>query len=780
MYSNLRGDKSTEQPEPPKEETEIFWKNIWEKQKKHNETASWLKDLEIQNKNITQQAAQQIKEKDVKDRVRKMKSWRAPGLDKVHAFWLKKFTSLHKRMADQMNQMLQSGSHPAWLTQGRTALLIKDRSQGNIPKNYRPITCLSTTWKLFSGILAHNIQNHMNKYMNSSQKGIGNGFRGTKHQLLIDKAVIKDSKSRQTNLGMAWIDYKKAYDSVPHSWILKALQLYKVDPKTVRFIQNSMSLWKTTLTVNNKDITDVTIKCGIYQGDALSPLLFCISLNPLSQIITKSEYGYKFRNGTKINHLFYMDDIKLYAKTERDIDSLIHLSRIYSTDIGMSFGLEKCGRLIVKRGKVTTTAGIDLPEGHIDDVAEKYKYLGILQSYGNHDQEVRQKAITEYKKRVRQVLKSQLTAKHKVTAINTFAVPIIRYTAGIIEWPKEEISQLDIKTRKLFTLHGAFHPKSSTDRLYKPRKEGGRGLQSIDRAIQDEQTSLEKYVKEKSKEDRLLAEYDKQASVTRSNDNSRTERWQDKALHGKFHQNISKIADLNKSYQWLEKTNIRDNTEALIMAAQEQALKTRAIEAKIYHTRQDSKCRLCGENDETIQHIVSGCKKLAGTAYTERHNQVALIVYRKICKVYDLEVPQKWWDIPEKVTENDRAKILWDFHIQTDKKVVANQPDIVLVDKGKNSAIIIDIAVPNDFNIKDKELEKITKYQPLAEELSRLWKVKTKVIPVVVGALGALTSTHEQWLSEIPGEQDSNIIQKSALLGTAKILRRTLKLPGLW
>ena len=150
----------------------------------------------------------------------------------------------------------------------------------------------------------------------------------------------------------------------------------------------------------------MTIKCGIYQGDALSPLLFCICLYPLSDIIKKSDYGYKFKNGTKINHLFYMDDIKLYGKSEREIDSLINLTRIFSDDIGMSFGLDKCGRLVTKRGHVIRTNGIGLPDGHIDDIQEHYKYLGVLQSYGNHNEEVRTKAIREYKKRIRQILKS--------------------------------------------------------------------------------------------------------------------------------------------------------------------------------------------------------------------------------------------------------------------------------------------------------------------------------------------------------------------------------------
>ena len=167
---------------------------------------------------------------------------------------------------------------------------------------------------------------------------------------------------------MAGIDYKKAYDSVPHSWILECLKLYKISPNITSLIQNSMSHWKTTLTVNTKPITEVTIKNGIYQGDALSPLLFCISLNPLSDIIKKTKYGYSFKGKTTINHLLYMDDIKLYAKNERDIDSLIHLTRVFSNDIGMSFGLDKCGRLIAQRGMIKQTSGIKLPEGHIEDI----------------------------------------------------------------------------------------------------------------------------------------------------------------------------------------------------------------------------------------------------------------------------------------------------------------------------------------------------------------------------------------------------------------------------
>ena len=104
-------------------------------------------------------------------------------------------------------------------------------------------------------------------------------------------------------------------------------------------------------------------------------MLFSIALNPLSALLDKSTYECRFKSGTTINHLLYMDDIKLYAKNEQDIDSLMHLTRVFSSDIGITFGLAKCGRFIVNKGKVKSTSEISLRGGQIDDIDENYKYF---------------------------------------------------------------------------------------------------------------------------------------------------------------------------------------------------------------------------------------------------------------------------------------------------------------------------------------------------------------------------------------------------------------------
>jgi len=86
---------------------------------------------------------------------------------------------------------------------------------------------------------------------------------------------------------MAWIDYQKDFDRVPHSWIIKSLELIWINNKVISFIKKVMNYWKTRMGLHaeNKPIEteNLKIQCGIFQGDSLSPLLFCICLIPLTE-----------------------------------------------------------------------------------------------------------------------------------------------------------------------------------------------------------------------------------------------------------------------------------------------------------------------------------------------------------------------------------------------------------------------------------------------------------------------------------------------------------------
>ena len=106
--------------------------------------------------------------------------------------------------------------------------------------------------------------------------------------------------------------------------------------------------------------------------------------------------------------------------------------------------------------------------------------------------------------------------------------------------------------------------------------------------------------------------------------------------------------------------------------------------------------------------------------------------------------------------ENNDVKLLWDINIQCDHVIEARRPDIVIIDKRRQSGTIVDIAVPADGRVHEKEREKVEKYQELRRENGRLWQLKNvKVVPVVIGTLGSVTKDFDNWMEKL--EVPSNV-----------------------
>ena len=118
---------------------------------------------------------------------------------------------------------------------------------------------------------------------------------------------------------MTWIDYKKAYDMFPLSWILYCLKMYKIPDQILQFIEKTVQTWRVELTAGGQSFAEVKIQRGIFQGDALSPLLFMIAMMPLNHIFRKCTARYKLsKSQEKINLLMYMDDIKPLPKMKKN------------------------------------------------------------------------------------------------------------------------------------------------------------------------------------------------------------------------------------------------------------------------------------------------------------------------------------------------------------------------------------------------------------------------------------------------------------------------------
>ena len=256
-------------------------------------------DINITTKTITKQ-------------VKGIPNWKSPEPDGVQSYWMKKGTALRERIAKQMDNIISNSEDiQKWMSLSNTVFCQKDPSKGNVIDNYRPILYLPLTWKLMAENIAEIIYSFfdVSDKLPVKQKGCKKKSRGSNNQLLIDKTILHDCRKRHTNLGIAWIDYMKAYNMVPHSWILESPELVQVSDNICKFVKRSMSNWQTNLTSCRERLAKVNIRGVIFQGDNLSPLLSMICMINLTQVLRKAKASYTLGGGEKTNYLLFMDDL---------------------------------------------------------------------------------------------------------------------------------------------------------------------------------------------------------------------------------------------------------------------------------------------------------------------------------------------------------------------------------------------------------------------------------------------------------------------------------------
>ena len=142
--------------------------------------------------------------------------------------------------------------------QGKNTLIQKDPSKGTAPNNYRPITCLPMTWKILTAQIREKVFYSLTSHelFPDEQKGWRKGSRGTAELLYIDQQILNESNTSRKNLATAWIDNTKAYDTLPQSWILHCLKMYKISHEVINFIEQTMKTWRVELTAGGSSIAE--------------------------------------------------------------------------------------------------------------------------------------------------------------------------------------------------------------------------------------------------------------------------------------------------------------------------------------------------------------------------------------------------------------------------------------------------------------------------------------------------------------------------------------------
>ena len=147
-----------------------------------------------------------------------------------------------------------------------------------------------------------------------------------------------------------------------------------------------------------------------------------------------------------------MDDLKLYANNDNNLESLLEVVQEYSDDVRMNFGLDKCNKLTIKKGKTTASKDIVLSNNDTIkalDSTEVYKYLGMIQNSTIKTTEMKRSIQDEYFERLKKIMKTSLNSKNTIDAVNTFATPTISYGFAVLDWSVTELEAIDRETRNV-------------------------------------------------------------------------------------------------------------------------------------------------------------------------------------------------------------------------------------------------------------------------------------------------------------------------------------------
>nr|CAH7731196.1 unnamed protein product [Callosobruchus chinensis] len=413
---------------------------------------------------------------------------------------------------------------------------------------------------------------------------------------------MKQARKGHRNLHTCFIDYKKALDSVPHSWLTKTLQIYKINPGLRQFLTRTMETRRTNVHLKTQD--------GLIQTEE-------------RYIPGNTDHGFNIRhqkvNQHKINHLLYMDDLKLYAATEVQLRELLRTTGVCTSDVRMEFAMSKCKALHINKGQWKNHPEQEIVAGQTLDNMDKnetYKYLGFNQSVKIDHTQVKGQLTQEFRDRLIRLLKTKLNSRNLTKAINTFAIPVLTYSFGIIKWSHTDIETIHILIQTQLTKHRMSHPNAQ--------------IKTLRLFFQSKQTNLYKAIVKADKHYTPLTlscpSHAADAHNHIESQQGKINTWVQKALHSKHRYRVTQDhINEDQSSTWLQDGQLFPETEGFMLAVQDQVIATRIYRKFIIKDPSitDDSCRKCHQQKETIGHITGACRTLAGTEYIARHNSAA-------------------------------------------------------------------------------------------------------------------------------------------------------------
>lgn len=774
--------------------------------------------------------------------IKKAKPWKAPGPDGIQAYWLKRLPTVKPFILKKIKDLLSGQKPDDWLCMGRVVSIPK-KENANSPDQFRPITCTNSMYKLVTGVLCEYLKCYCDKWelIPKEQRAIRSGNWACTEAHIVDNTIRDKVKYDGQRVGLAWFDYAKAYDSISHDYLIFVLQKLGFPSQVYKCIMNIMQTWSVRYIGKGNEISDpLRIKRGILQGDTMSPYLFCIGLIPITFIINTEfpaiEISKRFQDPINISHAFYMDDLVVYYQTNRKSDVIKTVDEA-SRVAGLLLNFTKCATL-----DVSGSNNSDIPD---IGILGTYKYLGIKVGRNTNLKSSLEPCFERVKAIVTRIIKSNASSWQMTLLYNSQVIPIYSFIfLNAINCDGKLVSTIAIGKRldkiliDLLRECQLLQKSGNSKRVFVSPKNGGLGFKSATDEIA--LCIIRKYIYLKFHSrfegivDCLTRYYNRQKrnaisdfcnlvnyfkfekivvnageiivgdlifdkiklamktiknDILKNTEKDRLKSIQDKPMGSRW---MTWNINIEMSFGYL-RTHLNSKSVFNAFAIQEGAIITRNHPGS---NNSNTICRICKSSDETIQHVLVGCKVIRGTRMVRRHNEVCLHVLNYIRKIMGLNAVHYSEQITRFVRYGD-SEYFYDFNMIPHIK--HNRPDIIFRSGQKIYIIEIAISWPLGENHSiDKQIEwKYFKYainseldyhewednreargNSLVNELSLLWRTTDiEVIPIVIGTCGELTDAAIANIRRLPGNLHDKLItniQRSVVINSDFIMRAHL------
>ncbi|MHB1873156.1 MAG: reverse transcriptase domain-containing protein [Steroidobacteraceae bacterium] len=424
-----------------------------------------------------------ITAEELSSTIQSLKNDSAPGKDHIPYELFKALSTDNTQLlANCLNEALRAANLPeSWVESSIFTIFKKgDRLH---PGNYRPISLCQTTYKLLTLILNNRLTKlvDLRNILSPNQAAFRKSYT-THHQILTLKLLIEEAKYRGIPLLALFLDFEKAYDSLPHDAIPLTLKFYGLSEEAVQLIMKLYSNTIATVSTRYGPTKPFHISRGVKQGDPLSPLLWNLFINPLAYWLHDNRNGYRISKGPFIGGLLFADDTTAISSSKEGLSALYkgieefclfhHLRINPSKSVLVSTSNAPPPSLLWNNNPIPSKTGDD----------KTITYLGARINF-KLDRPNPLSLLQEHRKNLNFILNRKLQPETKAFIINTYLIPKIAYSLTTSPLAKSYTDRMDSAARRLLYRDLRIFGQSNHNAIY-GGKGSGIGLHPI-KATQD-------------------------------------------------------------------------------------------------------------------------------------------------------------------------------------------------------------------------------------------------------------------------------------------------------